>query len=390
MRALITKALLARPPAIPEGKAKLLIFDSKVTGFLVEVRPTCATFYMKWRDRRGRTLNLKLGRHGSDINVEQARKRAAELRSTIALGGDPRADREAEKAALTVDEFVETRFMPHQRARKKSWREDEYLLGKRILPAWGKRLLGDIKTSDVQRMHDSVVAEGRAPATANRHLCVVKRLFALAAVWGDVAKDPAKPVRLLRENNQCSRFLTEVEVGGLVAALDADPDSVGTAVIRLLMLTGARLSEVLEARWEHVDLLRRLWTLPSPKGGRLVHKPIGTAAAALLLAQPRVEGNPHVFPGERQGDHRRCIRWTWDRVCRAAGIEGCRVHDLRHTFASLLVSRGVSLFVVQKLLNHSTPTMTQRYSHLAPDRLLEASDLAGSALSGRILVGDSG
>ncbi len=382
MRAQLTKTLLGNPPAIPPGKNKVLVFDTKIAGFMIEVRPSCTTFYVKWKDRRGCTRSVKIGRHGSDVSLEQARKRATELRSAIALGGDPHADRQAEKAALTVAEFVEQRFLPHQKARKKSWDEDVKLLRKRILPAWGGKLLSDINTSDIQRLHDGVVAEGLTPATANRHLCLVKRMLSLALVWGEIAKDPARPVRLHRENGQRSRYLNEGEIAGLLAALDADPDRVGASVIRLLLMTGARAGEALAARWEHIDLERGIWTLPNPKGGRVAHKPLGAAAVALLRSQTRVEGNPFVFPGDRPGDHRYALRWTWDRVCKQAGIEGCRVHDLRHTFASLLVSRGVSLFVVQKLLNHSTPSMTQRYSHLAPDHLLDASNLAAQALTG--------
>ncbi|MEI7608602.1 MAG: tyrosine-type recombinase/integrase [Rhodospirillaceae bacterium] len=382
MRAQLTKTLLGNPPAIPPGKNKVLVFDTKIAGFMIEVRPSCTTFYVKWKDRRGCTRSVKIGRHGSDVSLEQARKRATELRSAIALGGDPHADRQAEKAALTVAEFVEQRFLPHQKARKKSWDEDVKLLRKRILPAWGGKLLSDITTADVQRLHDGVVAEGLTPATANRHLCLVKRMLSLALVWGEIAKDPARPVRLHRENGQRSRYLNEGEIAGLLAALDADPDRVGASVIRLLLMTGARAGEALAARWEHIDLERGIWTLPNPKGGRVAHKPLGAAAVALLKSQVRVEGNSFVFPGDRPGDHRYALRWTWDRVCKRAGIEGCRVHDLRHTFASLLVSRGVSLFVVQKLLNHSTPSMTQRYSHLAPDHLLDASNLAAQALTG--------
>ena len=382
MRAQLTKTLLGNPPAIPPGKNKVLVFDTKIAGFMIEVRPSCTTFYVKWKDRRGCTRSVKIGRHGSDVSLEQARKRATELRSAIALGGDPHADRQAEKAALTVAEFVEQRFLPHQKARKKSWDEDVKLLRKRILPAWGGKLLSDITTADVQRLHDGVVGEGLTPATANRHLCLVKRMLSLALVWGEIAKDPARPVRLHRENGQRSRYLNEGEIAGLLAALDADPDRVGASVIRLLLMTGARAGEALAARWEHIDLERGIWTLPNPKGGRVAHKPLGAAAVALLRSQNRVEGNPFVFPGDRPGDHRYALRWTWDRVCKRAGIEGCRVHDLRHTFASLLVSRGVSLFVVQKLLNHSTPSMTQRYSHLAPDHLLDASNLAAQALTG--------
>ena len=385
MRAQLTKTLLGNPPAIPPGKNKVLVFDTKIAGFMIEVRPSCTTFYVKWKDRRGCTRSVKIGRHGSDVSLEQARKRATELRSAIALGGDPHADRQAEKTALTVAEFVEQRFLPHQKARKKSWDEDVKLLRKRILPAWGGKLLSDINTSDIQRLHDGVVAEGLTPATANRHLCLVKRMLSLALVWGEIAKDPARPVRLHRENGQRSRYLNEGEIAGLLAALDADPDRVGASVIRLLLMTGARAGEALAARWEHIDLERGIWTLPNPKGGRVAHKPLGAAAVALLRSQTRVEGNPFVFPGDRPGDHRYALRWTWDRVCKRAGIEGCRVHDLRHTFASLLVSRGVSLFVVQKLLNHSTPSMTQRYSHLAPDHLLDASNLAAQALTGPLV-----
>ena len=385
MRAQLTKTLLGNPPAIPPGKNKVLVFDTKIAGFMIEVRPSCTTYYVKWKDRRGCTRSVKIGRHGSDVSLEQARKRATELRSAIALGGDPHADRQAEKTALTVAEFVEQRFLPHQKARKKSWDEDVKLLRKRILPAWGGKLLSDINTSDIQRLHDGVVAEGLTPATANRHLCLVKRMLSLALVWGEIAKDPARPVRLHRENGQRSRYLNEGEIAGLLAALDADPDRVGASVIRLLLMTGARAGEALAARWEHIDLERGIWTLPNPKGGRVAHKPLGAAAVALLRSQTRVEGNPFVFPGDRPGDHRYALRWTWDRVCKRAGIEGCRVHDLRHTFASLLVSRGVSLFVVQKLLNHSTPSMTQRYSHLAPDHLLDASNLAAQALTGPLV-----
>ena len=382
MKAALTKSFLSNPPTVPHGKSKVLVFDSKITGFMIEVRQSCITFYLKWKDRRGCTRSLKIGRHGTDITLEQARKRAAELRSTIALGGDPHADRQAAKSALTVAEFVEQRFLPHQKARKKSWHEDVKLLNKRILPAWGGKLLADITTSDVQRMHDGVVTEGRTPATANRHLCTIKRMLSLALLWGEIGKDPARPVRLHRENGQRSRYLTDAEIVGLVAALDADPDWVGVSVIRLLLLTGARAGEALGARWEHIDLERAIWTLPNPKGGRVAHKPLGTAAVALLRSQTRVLGNPFVLPGDRPGDHRYSLGWTWARVCKRAGIEGCRVHDLRHTFASLLVSRGVSLFTVQRLLNHSTPSMTQRYSHLAPDHLLDASNLAAQAVTG--------
>lgn len=381
MKSPLTKALLNNPPSIPSGKGKLLIFDNKINGFMVEVRPSCITFYLKWKDRRSQIKSLKLGRYGSDISLEQARKRAGELRSVIALGGDPHADRQAEKAALSVAEFVEQRFLPHQRARKRSWDEDRKILQKRVLPNWGPKMLSAVTTADVQKLHEGVLAEGRTPATANRHLCVVKRMFNLAPLWGDVAKDPAKPVKLYPENNERQRFLTQSEIPGLLTDLDADPDVVGASAIKLLILTGARANEALSARWEHVDLERRLWTLPNPKGGRVVHKPLSGAAVSLLVSQPRVPDNPHVFPGERAGDHRHDLRWTWARVCQVAGIENCRLHDVRDSFASLLVSKNVSIFVVQKLLNHSTPQMTMRYAHLAPNQLLDASEVAARALA---------
>ncbi len=377
MRANLTRGLLNAPPSIPEGKRKLQIFDQKTPGFLAEIRETCITFYMKWKDEAGRTRMLKIGRLGTDVTLEQARKRAVELRGQRAMGIDPYAERERRRTEPTVAEFVDHHFMPHQKTRKRSWREDEKLLFKRVTPVWGRRRLSTITTADVQRLHDGIVASGRTPATANRHLACVKRMFSLAVTWGELDRNPAQPVKLIRENNQRHRYLSKDEIAGLLAALTADSDQVGAAAIAFLLMTGARVSEALGARWSNIDAARNAWLIPNPKGGRAVHKPLSEAVLALLRQVPRVEGNPYLFPGHRDGERRTCLRNTWKRVCKAAGIEGCRLHDLRHTYASLLVGSGASPFVVQQLLNHSTPTMTQRYAHLAPGHLLEAANLAG-------------
>ena len=381
MKALLNQRWAANPPQLAVGQKKLVVYDTRVAGFHAEVRPTTVTYYLKWKDARGESKTLKIGR-SADLTADQARKKASELRSKIALGGDPHEEKKQAKEAVTVAEYVAERFLPHQKARKKSWREDEKILRKRILPSWGRRRLADVTTEDVQRLHDSIISDGRKPATANRHLALVKRMFSLAVVWGDVARDPAKPVRLHRENNQRHRYLDGSEIAALVAALDADHDKVGVGAVKLLLLTGCRAGEVLGAKWEDVDFNRRLLALPDPKGGRRAHKPLSDAAVSLLLAQPKLAGNPFVFPGDRVGDHRHELRNTWARACQAAGISDCRLHDLRHTFASVLVQSGTSLFVVQRLLNHSSPAMTQRYAHLAPTNLLDACNAVGCAVIG--------
>ncbi len=152
------------------------------------------------------------------------------------------------------------------------------------------------------------------------------------------------------------------------------------AAIRLLILTGARLREILHAKWEHVDFERGIIHLPDSKTGA---KPIYLSAAALtiLAALPRLKGNPHLIPGERDGAPRVDLKKPWGAVTKAAGLEGLRLHDLRHSFASFGAGASFGLPIIGKLLGHAHPATTHRYAHLDADPMRRAVETIGDRIS---------
>jgi len=186
---------------------------------------------------------------------------------------------------------------------------------------------------------------------------------------------------MAREHHR-ERFLTEAELRALFLALDQEPNQIAASAIALLAATGARRSEAMKAKWEHVDVERRLWVVPVSKSGRRRHIPLSDAALRILARQPRPDGCPWVFPGKDRQKPIGCLRNAWRSVKERAGLPtDLRLHDLRHTFASTLVSKGRTLYEVSQLLGHSQMSMTMRYAHLAPQRLLEAANEALPDLS---------
>lgn len=164
----------------------------------------------------------------------------------------------------------------------------------------------------------------------------------------------------------------------LSAATSLDPFAV--AAIRLLCLTGARLREILHARWEHIDLERAAILLPDSKTGkRTIY--LNAVARSVIAALPHVEGNPHVFPGKNDGRPRDGLDRPWAAVTKAAGLDGLRIHDLRHSFASIGAGGGLGLPIIGKILGHTQAATTQRYAHLANDPVRQAVETIGATIS---------
>ena len=375
----ITTSLCKSPPPVPDGKRKLRITDDKITGFVAEVWPTGAVvFWLRYTDDRGRSREEKLGKFG-DVTVDQARKRAKELRAQVSLGGDPAADRDKLKAVPSFAEFVTGRYLPYAKERLRSYRDQESFCRLRLLPRWGTKRLDEIKPDDVVALQADLKAEGLSNATANRYVVLVRRILNIALRWEVVdGRNPAKNAELLREQGR-ERFLSADETRRLFHALDEEPSRAAASCLALLALTGARKSEALKLRWEDVDLARRTWRVALSKSGRARHIPLSDAAVAVLLAQPRPDAAcPWVFPGEVEGNPLENVRKCWDRVKRRAALDlSLRIHDLRHSFASCLVNQGRPLYEVAQILGHSQLQTTQRYSHFQNERLVDAANVAG-------------
>ena len=377
----ITRTLVQKLPPLPEGAAKARIFDDRLVGFIAEQRRTTVTFYFRYKDTRGRQHEVRLGRLG-DVTVDQARKRAEQLRAEVSLGGDPAAERAKLKAVPTVDEFARDRYLPHVQERQRSAYNVEAYLRKRILPALGKKALDEVTPQDVAELRRKMVAEGLANGTVNRHLATLRAMFNLAMKWELYeGKNPASSPGMLREVHR-DKYLSPAETQALFRALAADPDETAASVLALLAVTGARRGEVLKARWENVDLERGLLTVPRSKSGRTRHIPLSAVAVSILqrqLAKRQLHPeNPYVFPsGRRSGQPVEGVRGAWRRARAAAGLpEDLRIHDLRHSFASALANSGVPINEIGTVLGHSQLSTTQRYAHHAPQRLIDTATTA--------------
>jgi integrase len=382
--ATITRSLVADLPPVSPGGRKYRVNDDKIAGFHIEMRASGrATYYLRYTDPRGRRRETKIGRHG-DITTEQARKRAAQLKASITLGGDPAGERDRMRAVPTFAAFVAERFMPHARDTIRSHAEYEAMMRLRLLPAFGRLRLDEITVAGVAEFRRDLIAEGLSSARVNRHLAVLRSSLNLALRWDLFAgRNPAQSPGMLREEPR-ERFLTEVELRALMLALGQDADRVAASAVALLALTGARKAEVLGARWEHVDFDHRLLTVPLSKSGRRRHVVLPDAAIAVLELQPRAPDQPFVFPSARRpGKPVEDVRGVWARAKTSARLPNdLRLHDLRHNFASLAINGGASLYEVGRLLGHSQLSTTARYAHLSAGRLLETANTVGRIATG--------
>ena len=379
----LTQAAVDALPPPNNGTAKYKVSDTAVAGFHVAVFASgTKTYYVRYTDLHGRPRDMTLGKHGV-VTAAEARKRALELRAQAALGRDPAEERRRLRAMQTVASFVADRYLPHLRESIRSHAEYADMLRLRILPAFGRMALDDVTFADVAAFKRRLIGEKLSPSRTNRHLAVLRAVFGKALKWGAyIGINPAASPGMLREEHR-EVFLDGVQLRALTEALREDRDQVAACAISLLALTGARKSEILKARWEHVDTDRGLLTVPLSKSGRRRHVRLSGAALGILGLQPRVAGQPFVFPSPRcPGKPLEGVRAAWERCKAAAGLPDMHLHDLRHTFASLCMADGVSLYEVSKLLGHSNLATTQRYAHLGEKTLLATADRIGAIAMG--------
>jgi integrase len=360
------------PPPPPEAKAKAIEYtDTEVVGLKLEVSKSGRKFYYFRYTFNGQKRGMKIGEHGA-ITVVEARKQALELRGQVNRGIDPQEEKTARRAVPTFQEFAQTEYLPYARQHKRSANGDESKIRLHLVPKFGRRKLDEITTRDIQLYH-AEIKTSHCAATANRHLSLLSKLFKLAMQWERIAKNPCSGVKKFKENNQRERFLSQDEIQRMFKAMADEPNRVAVAALKFLLLTGLRKEEGLQAKWEHVDLERGTLYLPHTKSGKSRHVVLNPEALSLLQQQERLPENPYVFPGKVKGQALNNPTKAFKRILEAAGIENLRIHDLRHSFASLAVNAGATLYQVQHLLGHASAQTTQRYAHLTDGALRQAS-----------------
>jgi integrase len=360
----------------PPESGNRITYDTQIPGFGVRITSAGAVSFVLNYYSRGRERRITIGKH-PEWTVLAARNRALDLRREINEGHDPLEKREHERKQPTMSDlcsqYLEGYAATHKRAH--SIRDDKQMINSTILPKLGQLRVEAVSKQDIEKLHASMKG---TPYLGNRILSLLSKMFSIATGWGWCVDNPARGIPRFHEDRR-ERWLQPVELGKFIEALDSYPNQNVSNAFRLLLLSGSRKSEVLTAEWPMFDLQQGLWTKPSAhtKQKTIEHVPLSTAALELLTKmREQSSGEGFLFPGKN--GHLTTLRRPWAEICKAAGLSGVRVHDLRHSFASHLVSSGVSLHVVGGLLGHTRPETTQRYAHIQDEALRTASNKFGS------------
>lgn len=376
----LTPTFIAASLVCSHGKTKTEFCDLEVPGLYVLVHsasPGYGTYYLRYKDATGKTCHKKIGKT-ADVSLADARKEAKRLKLEISQGASPAAEAKAHREVPILATFFKDDYLPHAKRHKRSWKRDEELFRLRIEPAFGAFKLNQLTRKAVQDFHSSLAAQGLSKATADHHIKVLRRMLNLAVQWGFIEKNPISGVELFNEDNRMENYLTEEQLHRLLTVLRSDENRAVCLIAMFLLSTGCRLNEALQATWRNVDRGQRVWRILAinSKSKRMRSVPLNDSALHVLY-QLGTEGEfDHLFVNRQTRQPYTTIMKVWERLRTKAGLPHLRIHDLRHAYASLLVSSGRTLYEVQQILGHSDPKVTMRYSHLSSKTLQDAANSA--------------
>lgn len=371
-----------------------LVWDMKLTGFGVRCQSIANNKVFVFKTRVGsRQRWFTIGKYGSPWTVDGARDRVKIIQGDIAKDLDPAAIRDASlrnpalKAA--AEEYLKTEVCKMRPASITLYSD---FFNRLIFPALGETKVEEIKFSDVSGLHFQL---RNTPITANRVVALLSKFFNWCELKAFRPKqsNPAKGIALNKERSK-ERFLNPRELARVgVALARAERNETETpfaiAAIRLLIFTGCRRDEILNLHWDQIDFNNAMMTLPETKtGSRVVY--LSAPAFEVLSSLPRQKKNPHVIVGQSDGKRLVNLRKVWLRICKVARLKGVRVHDLRHSFASVGAAGGVPLQMIGKLLGHSKSSTTEKYTHLAADPLRAANEGMGRQIAAMLTGRTSG
>lgn len=361
---------------IAPGDTDTMYWDDELKGFGLRVWPSGRKVYMVMSRVKGRLRKITIGPHGP-VTAEQARIRAHEIISEAKAGRDPAQELDQTRKSPTMkvlgerflDDYVAVRCKPSTQGEYK--RSVELFINPKI----GTRKVTDIERRDISELHHSL---RHIPYQANRTLGVLSKMFNLAEVWG-IRPDGSNPCLHVKKyvEQKRGRFLSPEEfaaLGKTLREIEQDGSETQSAVnaVRLLILTGCRLSEIMTLKWEHIDTAARELRLPDSKtGAKVVH--FGQTVADILEKIEKLDDNPWVITGKKEGSRLTDLQHPWRRIRTKTGLSDVRIHDLRHSFASGALALGEGLTMIGKLLGHTQVQTTARYAHLANDPVKAAA-----------------
>lgn len=397
IRAKITKRIV---DAARTHERDAFLWDAGVKGFGLKVTPAGNRVYILQYRINGRLRRYTIGKHDSPWTPDKARTKASELLGLVAKGIDPAECKEEERGDMTVAALCDLYVAEGCVTKKASTLViDRSNIERHIKVLLGRKRVRTVTRADIERLQQDVAAgktavdvrtgpRGRArvrggKTIAGRTIALLGAIFSFAVRRGIRPDNPVTGVALFKGQPK-ERFLSALELAKLGDALtfgEHESESrTAIAAIRLLIMTGCRKSEILGLRWAWVDFERGCLRLPDSKTGAKV-VPIGAPALEVLAALPRIDGNPFALPGDKEGAHFVGLAKAWERLRTRAGLDGVRLHDLRHSFASVAVAGGDSLYLVGKVLGHRQSRTTEVYAHLAADPLRAVADRTAHAIA---------
>jgi len=350
--------------------------DTVARGLKLMIRPSGTKTFILYRKISGRPERVTLGRF-PDLSIEQARAKADEFNSQIALGKNPAHSKRMLRAETTFEELFKLFIERYAKVHKRSWKNDEdrYRL---YLQHWSQRKLSSIKRLDVQRLHEKIGANCGIYA-ANRTLSLLKTLFNKAIEWGWDYPNPVHAIKKFKEKSR-ERFLQTDELPRLFESLADEPNGIARDYILVSLLTGARKSNVLAMRWEQINFAQATWTIPETKTGDPHTVPLVKAAMNILNCRREKSSDPWVFPGSGKTGHLVEPKKAWKRILERAGIEDLRLHDLRRSLGSWQAATGANLSIIGKTLAHKNLNTTAIYARLNLEPVRQSMDVATDAI----------
>ncbi|WP_417228249.1 tyrosine-type recombinase/integrase [Amphritea sp.] len=354
------------------------ISDTDVVGLKLLIGKNGSKKFLLRYTYRSHKRSIAIGPFGP-LSITEAREMANQYKGMVAKGTDPKQEKLKKQRALTLDEFFYQQYAPLVAAKKRSERSDLGRYKHHVHNALGGLLLDEVTTQNLLALQNSLTVK-LAPASNNRVLALCRHIFNTAEQWGLIDRSPAKSrsVRLLREDNQRTRLLTDNQLRALFKSCDEDDNYFAGQYFKFLLLTGARRSEAAQAKWEHINLnlARPTWRVPTSKtGGYTAY--LNRLAVELLRHLRRIQGHPFIFPGGYP-NHKgydgpiTSPSKAFKRILCRAGITGeyC-IHQLRHQHASIIANNGGNVADIMLALQHSSPAMASRYTHLSPNRIAQ-------------------
>jgi len=389
MKIKLTQSIINKGLECPLDKRSIEFVDEDQPGLYIQARNGSSnhSYYLRYTNHAGRTAHQRLGRV-SEVTLKDARTQARNLRSRIAQGYDPRAEANQRKGIPTCGEFFTEHYEPYVRTRKRSGFKDVQLWNKRLSPVFGDVRMDLLSRKAVSDFHASLMEkEGLSGATADHHLKLLKRMANLAVEWSFIQVNPIAAVKPFNLDNRREYYLSSEEIGRLSTVCKAPHKGMVGQLVLLLLATGCRLNELTRARWEHYDAESCQLTIPMENSKSTKRRTVylNDEAVSILEGLETRGKSDYLFINLQTGKPLRWVHKVWNRIREKASLpRHVTLHSLRHSFASMCVQSGRTLYEVQYLLGHSSPDVTTRYAHLDPSTLQAASNSAGEAIRNAI------